>query len=146
MSPSKVSTISWSSFSNIVDGKPRGAKTHHNGINPVNGEKLWDVPVATQQDVDDAVVSANKAFRTWSQTSIEHRKELLQKFCELYLSYKDELTDLLCQETGKPVRDHPPTIHNQAPRLTSHPAPIRGLRSQRRRLLVRPPRHPHHPL
>ncbi|GAB7351735.1 hypothetical protein MBLNU459_g2320t1 [Dothideomycetes sp. NU459] len=102
MSPSKVSNISFDSFSNIVDGKPRGAKTQHNGINPVNGEKLWDVPIATQQDVDDAVASATKAFKTWRHTPIEKRKECLQKFCDLYMSYNDEFIDLLSKETGKP--------------------------------------------
>lgn len=103
MSPSKVSTISFDTFYNVVDGKNRGAKASHQGINPVTGEKLWDVPVATKEDLDDAVTSAEKAFKTWSQTPIEKRKELLKKYCELYMSYKDELTDLLCKETGKPV-------------------------------------------
>lgn len=103
MSPSKVSTISWDSFSNIVDGKPRGAEEHHNGINPSTGEKLWDVPVANQQDLDDAVASAAKAFKTWSQTPIEQRKEALSKFHDLYMSYNDEMIDLLCKESGKPV-------------------------------------------
>lgn len=103
MSPSKVSTISFDTFHNVVDGKNRGAKKSHQGINPVTGEKLWDVPVATKEDVDDAVASAEKAFKTWSQTPIEKRKELLKKYCDLYMSYSDELTDLLCKETGKPV-------------------------------------------
>ncbi|KAF1347527.1 Aldehyde/histidinol dehydrogenase [Delphinella strobiligena] len=102
MSPSKVSTISFDTFHNVVDGKNRGAKKSHQGINPVTGEKLWDVPVATKEDVDDAVASAEKAFKTWSQTPIEKRKELLKKYCDLYMSYSDELTDLLCKETGKP--------------------------------------------
>lgn len=103
MSPSKVSTISWDSFSNIVDGKPRGGKESHQGINPVTGKKLWDVPIATQQDVDDAVASAEKAFQSWRFVPIEKRKEYLQKYCDLYMSHTNEMTDLLCKETGKPV-------------------------------------------
>ena len=103
MSPSKVSNISFDTFSNIVDGKPRGAKQSHQGINPVTGEKLWDVPIAVQQDVDDAVASAEKAFKTWSREPMEKRKDLLQKFCDLYMQYNDEFTTLLCKETGKPV-------------------------------------------
>ena len=104
MSPSKVSNITFDSFSNIVDGKPRSGKSSHQGINPVTGEKLWDVPVASQQDVDDAVASAGKAFKSWSRESVDKRKEYLQKYCDLYMSYNDEFTDLLCKETGKPVR------------------------------------------
>ncbi|KAK4987349.1 hypothetical protein LTR50_004684 [Elasticomyces elasticus] len=102
MSPSKVSNISWDSFSNIVDGKPRGASSHNNGINPATGEKLWDVPIGTQDDLNDAVDAAQKAFVSWSQVPMDERKEMIRKFIDLYTSYEKELTDLLCAETGKP--------------------------------------------
>ncbi|KAK5151343.1 hypothetical protein LTR04_006619, partial [Oleoguttula sp. CCFEE 6159] len=77
-------------------------KTFHQGINPATGEKLWNVPIATQQDVDDAVQAAEKAFVSWSQTPMEKRKELLLKFLDLYMSYADEFTELLGKENGKP--------------------------------------------
>ncbi|KAK5111185.1 hypothetical protein LTR85_012234 [Meristemomyces frigidus] len=102
MSPSKVSTISWDTFHNTVDGQPRGGKSKHQGVNPATGEKLWEVPIGNQQDVDDAVQAGQKAFVSWSQTSVEKRKEHIQKFCDHYMSYADEMTDLMCKETGKP--------------------------------------------
>ncbi|KAK3713390.1 hypothetical protein LTR37_008582 [Vermiconidia calcicola] len=102
MSPSKVSTIKWDEFSNIVDGKPRGGKEKHQGTNPATGEKLWDVPIANQQDVDDAVVAAQKAFEKWSQVPIEKRKELITKLKDHFAAHSDDMTTLLCQETGKP--------------------------------------------
>lgn len=104
MSPSKVSTISWDSFHNTVDGKPRGGKAKHHGVNPATGEELWEVPIGTQQDVDDAVEAAKRAFPEWSEIPFDKRKEMIQKFCDLYMSYADEMIDLLCSETGKPVR------------------------------------------
>ena len=69
---------------------------------PSTGEKLWDVPIATQQDVDDAVVSAQKAFEKWSLVPFEQRVEKLRKFKDLYMSHTDEMTELLKKETGKP--------------------------------------------
>jgi acyl-CoA reductase-like NAD-dependent aldehyde dehydrogenase len=102
MSPSKVSNIDFTTFYNIVDGKQRSSKNIHNGVNPVTQEKLWDVPIATQQDVDDAVKSATKAFKTWSQTPIETRKELMHKFVELYETFEKDFADLMCIECGKP--------------------------------------------
>lgn len=102
MSPSKVSNIKWDEFSNTVDGKPRGGKEKHHGTNPSTGEQLWPVPIATQQDVDDAVVAAQKAFEKWRDVPLAKRKELLGKFKDLYLSHADEMTELLKQETGKP--------------------------------------------
>ena len=41
MSPSKVSSIQWDEFSNVVDGKPRGSKEKHQGtsaLSPVHQE------------------------------------------------------------------------------------------------------------
>jgi acyl-CoA reductase-like NAD-dependent aldehyde dehydrogenase len=66
------------------------------------GYAIPQVPVATQQDVNDAVAAGKKAFNTWSQTTIEKRKELMGKFVELYGNYEQEFADLLCKETGKP--------------------------------------------
>ena len=94
MAPSRTHEISWTSFDNIVDGKPRSASKFHQGVNPATGEKNWDVPIATEQDVDDAVKAANKAFVSWSQTPIEKRKEV-------YEQHTDDLVDLLNIETGK---------------------------------------------
>lgn len=59
--------------------------------------------MASQQDVEDAVRSAQQAFETFSQTTLEHRKGLLSKFKDAVMEVAEELTDLLCVETGKPV-------------------------------------------
>ncbi|GAM84849.1 hypothetical protein ANO11243_028510 [Dothideomycetidae sp. 11243] len=102
MAPSKVVEFSYTTFNNIIDGKPRSAEHFHHAINPVTGEKNWPVPIATEQDLDDAVAAANEAFITWSQEPVEKRKELLMKYCELWTQHHDELTELLSTETGKP--------------------------------------------
>lgn len=98
-------SIKWDSFSNIIAGKPRDAENKHHGINPATGEELWAVPIANQQDVDDAVESASKAFETYRFVPIEKRKELLQQFCDKWTENAEEMTNLLCKETGKPVSD-----------------------------------------
>lgn len=103
MSPSKVSTVDFTTFHNIVDGKQRGSDSNHHGIDPATGQELWPVPIATQQDVDDAVKAAAKAFKSWSQVPIEKRKESLRKYADLCASYESELTELLYKENGKPV-------------------------------------------
>lgn len=74
MSPSKV--LSFDTFHNIIDGKQRGSDSTHNGIDPTTGEKLWDVPIASQKDVNDAVAAATRAFPSWSKTPFEERKKM----------------------------------------------------------------------
>lgn len=104
MSPGKVSTLDFEKFYNIVDGKQRGSDNIHHGINPSTGQELWDVPIASEKDLNDAVASAKKAFPAWKETPIAKRKELLGKLSELYQQHEDEFTTLLCKESGKPVR------------------------------------------
>lgn len=106
MSPSADSqsngTISFTTFSNYVNGKPRGSKSQHHGINPVTKEELWPVPVATEQDVDDAVKAAAAAFPAWKNTPIDERCELVRKLSDAFMEHEEEFTKLLMAETGKP--------------------------------------------
>jgi len=63
MSPSKTSSpVSFTEFNNIIDGKLRNTTTSYHSTNPVSGEKLWDTPVATEFDLEDAVKAARRAF------------------------------------------------------------------------------------
>ena len=104
MSPSKVSTLEFEKFYNIIDGKQRGSDSIHHGINPATGQELWDVPIGTEADLNEAVAVAKKAFPAWRDTPVEKRKELLLKFAELFQQHAEEFTTLLCKESGKPVR------------------------------------------
>jgi acyl-CoA reductase-like NAD-dependent aldehyde dehydrogenase len=103
MSPSKVSSLQWDKFSNVINGQLRDSKDHHYGTNPSTGEKLWPVPIAGQKDVDEAVEVAQKAFESFRETTLDERKALLTKFKDALLAVSDEMTELLCAETGKPV-------------------------------------------
>ncbi|KAF2170087.1 hypothetical protein M409DRAFT_19694 [Zasmidium cellare ATCC 36951] len=102
MSPSKVSTIKWDEFYNIINGQQRTGKDVHHGVNPSTGEKLWPVPIGNQKDVDEAVSVAQKAFESWRNVPIKERKEYLNKFKDVLLQHADDMTELLCAETGKP--------------------------------------------
>ncbi|KAG9948183.1 betaine aldehyde dehydrogenase 1, partial [Aureobasidium melanogenum] len=104
MSPGKTANISFEdNFANIINGEARTkSDNYHRGVNPATGEELWNVPIATQSDVDEAVASAQKAFESWSVRPIEERKELLKNFRDLWNGYHEEFVTLLCKETGKP--------------------------------------------
>ena len=100
---SQPAPIDFSSFHNIINGELRIADQTHNGINPATREKLWNVPCATETDVDDAVKCARKAFPSWSQTSWDERCNVVRRYAEAYLNVEEEMTELLMKETGKPV-------------------------------------------
>lgn len=46
--------------------------------------------------------AGKKAFVSWSKTPIEKRKELMNKFVELYAEYEKDFATLLTKECGKP--------------------------------------------
>lgn len=95
--------MDFTSFSNIVDGKARSSTNLYHGIDPTTGNSLWDVPVASRGDLDDAVAAAQKAFDLWSVLPFEDRRKLCTSFGELYkgnLQYFDELIRIEC---AKPV-------------------------------------------
>jgi len=102
MSPSKISTLNFETFHNIIDGKPRASDNIHHGVNPATGQKLWDVPIGSEQDLNDAVAAAKRAFPAWRDTPVQKRKEILLKLADLFTQHAEEFTTLLCKESGKP--------------------------------------------
>ncbi|KAF3076579.1 Betaine aldehyde dehydrogenase [Trichoderma lentiforme] len=42
-------------------------------------EELWDVPLGSEQDLDDAVEAARRAFPAWSAVELDARKEFINK-------------------------------------------------------------------
>ena len=90
-------------FRNIIDGQQRGSKTFHQGIDPSSQKLLWDVPIASAEDLEDAVRAARKAFGTWSTLPVEERQDLIVKLRQALLSRHEEMTKLLMTEVGKPV-------------------------------------------
>ncbi|KAI9871089.1 MAG: hypothetical protein M1830_003324, partial [Pleopsidium flavum] len=92
-----------STFHNVINNKLTGtSKTRHN-INPATTEPNAEVPVSTQEDVDNAVSAARVAFKTWSKTPIGKRREAIIAFADAVASYREEFSRLLTTEQGKPL-------------------------------------------
>jgi acyl-CoA reductase-like NAD-dependent aldehyde dehydrogenase len=104
-------TVDFTRFHNIIAGKTRDATKHTSGVDPATKEKLWPVPVAIGEDVEDAVTSSNRAFTSWSTTTAGQRKTMLASFKTLYSQYLDEFTQLLMRETGKPKATAEGEVH-----------------------------------
>ncbi|KAI1106810.1 aldehyde dehydrogenase [Jackrogersella minutella] len=88
-------------FFNIIDGKARSSKEHHRVVDPRTEELLWDAPVATTKDLDDAVEAANRAFKTWKKTTTAERQKAVHEVANVLLENVDVLTEAQMKETGK---------------------------------------------
>lgn len=100
---SQVTPVDFSTFGNVIDGSLRSSKIMHQGVNPSDLSKLWDVPVATSQDLDDAVEAAQKSFTSWSKTPWESRQKIVSELHDLLQKHRDEFKKLIILEGGKPV-------------------------------------------
>src|SRR5512134_2718194 len=74
--------------------------------NPANGEVVAEVAEGTEADVDVAVASARRAFRSgaWSRMAPRERMELLYRFAALVDEHAEELAVLETLDMGKPIR------------------------------------------
>ncbi|KAL0941622.1 aldehyde dehydrogenase [Colletotrichum truncatum] len=91
-------------FFNVIDGQRRSSEHKHQCTDPRTEQPLWDAPIATLQDLDHAVIAAQKALETWAKTSVEERSEYLRKIIDAYTTNKQELMEIVMKETGKSVR------------------------------------------
>ncbi len=74
-------------------------------FNPATGAQTGELALASVEEVDAAVESAQAAFETWGKTSIATRTKLMYKFRNLVLENVDELAALLTAEHGKVLSD-----------------------------------------
>ncbi|WP_390887178.1 aldehyde dehydrogenase family protein [Fundicoccus culcitae] len=73
--------------------------------NPATGEKLATFVDATNDDVDQAVLAAQEAFKTWGRTDVKVRSSMLLEIAdriEEKLAFFAEVESL---DNGKPIRE-----------------------------------------
>lgn len=95
--------MNFTTFHNVVDGKLRAAGSTYHSTNPVDETSLWPCPIATEDDIELAVLAAQKAQPEWAQKSYKERNQLLKSFADIYLSHADEFCQLLAAECGRTV-------------------------------------------
>ena len=97
-----------------IDGKwvaPAKARTH-DVINPANEEPVGRISLGSAADVDKAVAAARKAFATWSVTTVDERKAILDKIIAIYQRRMGEMAETISMEMGAPM---PIATQQQAP-------------------------------
>jgi acyl-CoA reductase-like NAD-dependent aldehyde dehydrogenase len=74
-------------------------------LDPRTGETVGTVPIATDQQCDDAVRRARGAARAWARTPAAERAAALHAAAAAVRAAADELAELNERETGKPLPD-----------------------------------------
>ncbi len=74
-----------------------------NSTDPAKNHTIWQSNSADIKNIDDAVLSARRAFNTWSMTSFDERLTYIKKFGALLEEHKQEISEIIAMETGKPL-------------------------------------------
>ena len=91
----------------IIDGKQVQSTTTEwlDVLNPATQEVVAQVPLATPEEVEAAVASAQAAFKSWSKVSLTQRMRIMLKFQELVRQHTTEIAELITLEHGKTLPD-----------------------------------------
>src|SRR5258707_1054613 len=73
-------------------------------INPATEEPAGVISMGSASDVDRAVAAARRAFDTFSQTSREERRALLQNIHSVYKKRYADVANAIRDEMGAPTR------------------------------------------
>ena len=71
-------------------------------INPATEKSCAVISLAGKKDVNNAVIAAKEAFKSWGFSTKEDRVTLLETFYTLYKKRWNDITDAIIQEMGAP--------------------------------------------
>ena len=71
-------------------------------INPATEDVCAEISLGSKEDINDAVLSAKEAFKTWAFSSKKERLEPLEKLYELYKKRWSDIAETITTEMGAP--------------------------------------------
>lgn len=103
-------SLDWTVYNNVIDGKLTSTQKTRHGINPATGKPNPEVPVATQDDVEQAMVAAKKASTSWAKVPYAERSKAVLALADALEVEHQAFSDMLVREQGKPVRSQMPSL------------------------------------
>jgi succinate-semialdehyde dehydrogenase/glutarate-semialdehyde dehydrogenase len=74
-------------------------------VDPASGETIKEYPTITDDELRDAIARADRAHREWSKNStVADRAALIRRVGELHAERRQELSEIIVAEMGKPIR------------------------------------------
>ena len=93
--------------SHWIGGQVVAGNSGRSGVvwNPATGTQQATVDFASVEEVDHAVAVAKEAFKSWRQTPLSRRAEIMFKFRELIDANRKKIAELITLEHGKTLPD-----------------------------------------
>ncbi|HET9100044.1 MAG TPA: aldehyde dehydrogenase family protein, partial [Acidobacteriaceae bacterium] len=85
----------------LIDGELVASQKAIAVVNPTTEEVISEVPSGTLEDVNAAVVAAEKAQKSWSQLPAIERAQYLREIAQAIRSDRERLARVITEEQGK---------------------------------------------
>ncbi|MDT5331041.1 MAG: succinate-semialdehyde dehydrogenase / glutarate-semialdehyde dehydrogenase [Mycobacterium sp.] len=73
-------------------------------VDPATGDVVKEFPTATDEQMEQGLAGASRAYREWSKKSaLDERAALIRRVAELHNERKDDLAKIIQREMGKPL-------------------------------------------
>jgi aldehyde dehydrogenase (NAD+) len=74
-------------------------------FSPASGEKIAEISMGTEEELENLLQSAEKAFKVWRKVPAPHRGELVRRCGEVLRQNKENLGKLVSEEMGKSLQE-----------------------------------------
>ncbi|MCG7336301.1 aldehyde dehydrogenase family protein [Sporosarcina sp. ACRSM] len=80
-----------------VEGK--SDRTYKN-VNPYDNSVIAEIKLASKKQVEEAFQSAAEAQKKWAKSSVEERKQVIEKAIHYLTDHREDIVQLISRETG----------------------------------------------
>lgn len=87
-----------------IGGKWRSTKERLPIVNPSSEQQIGLLPVASEEDLDDALAAAKQGFEIWRKTPPVERANVLRRASQLMRERQEEIAHSISLELGKPIK------------------------------------------
>jgi len=88
-----------------INGKFIKSKHTFDVVNPATGKVIASLPDLKVADCTKAIIDADKAWKSWKNTTVLERCNTVRKWYDLIQQYKDDLAEIMTLESGKPLSE-----------------------------------------
>jgi succinate-semialdehyde dehydrogenase/glutarate-semialdehyde dehydrogenase len=105
-------------------------------VNPVTGNEIAELPLATEADLDEALETAKRTYPEWRATDVDKRSAVLHKTAKILKERAEDIARTMTQEQGKPLAESKGEVFGAASLFDWYAEEIKR---DYGRVLVRPP-------
>src|SRR5699024_8803751 len=73
--------------------------------NPATGENIKEITLDTDEQINERIEAAHRAFLSFKETTAYHRANLLEKWHDKIAENKERAAEIITMENGKPLTE-----------------------------------------